>query len=338
MFGIIGLGGIYRDAYWESVAFLKKKDVIIYDVDKEALESALLLAEKSGCEYIAANSITEVFKKAEGICLFLPPKAIISVIKEGIDSKVELKTKKIYIEKPLGINFQEALEIYKLLTSVGIVLYYNEVFLHSSTTDVLVEELLTGRHGAIQSIEMNFNGSVPANITRQWRGKSETGGMVWHDWGIHSVGLLLGILKRLSIDYTKIDVDTIEVSNFLWQEINEDKVLVQSQANINIEDIDISILASWINKTDNEMRVYFCDGCYFEIVISKIDGTSSWNLFEVDIHGKRKLLTQSRYPKERFIRSLTAFIWGRNPEFTDYNLGVKAMEIVDYLLEKSKNI
>lgn len=337
MFGIIGLGGIYFDAYRETMIFLKRNNVIVYDIDKKAQESAILYAKDRGIEYVSANSIVEVFNTAEDICLFVPPKAIIPIIKEGLSGIGSIKTRKIYIEKPLGVSLGDALEIFKLLKARGIILHYNEVFLHSSTTDVLVEEIQSGRLGKVKSIQMHFNGGIPKNITEQWRGKSETGGLVWHDWGIHSIGLLLGILKRMSIDYSKIDTSRITVKNCIWQNIDFDEILVHSLAELQIEEIDVSIEASWINRNDSEMRIYFDNDYYLEITIGKIEGVSSWNLFEVDSQNNRRLLTQSRYPKERFIRSLTAFISNRNPDFTNYKLGLKAMEIVDYLFKESRN-
>ena len=337
MLGIIGLGGIYRDAYKDALAYLQKKDIIVFDINKNSSTYAVKHAKKNGLEYMIANSVREVFEEASEICLFLPPKEILPVIKEGVElANKNIVTKFIYIEKPLGVNYSESKEIKQILNAYGIKLYYNEVFLHSSTTDILVEEVLSMRNGKVTSIEMRFNGGLPSNITSQWRGDSNTGGMVWHDWGIHSIGLLLGILEKMSIDYSNILAKDMTVYNTQWEKIDNCDLLVQSGVDFHIEDIDISILASWVSKSDYEMRTYFENGNYLEVIIEKINGVSSWSLYEVILSGDRVFLGSSRYPKERFIRSLTAFLTLRNLEYIDSNIGIKSLEIIDELLEKAK--
>lgn len=336
MLGIIGLGGIFRDAYRESFAYLNKSDVLVYDISEEAIIEAIEFS-KTFCEgYSVAENVSEVFSLADEVILLLPPKSILPVITDGLSNSSKITTKKIYIEKPLGVTAEESRLIKQLLDNYGIILYYNEVFLHSSTTDVIVEEILSNRNGDVVSIEMTFNGGIPQNIQKQWRGDIETGGMVWHDWGIHAIGLLLGILGRLSVNIFQIDVNEIIVSDVIWENISDASILVQSKANFTIQDIEVTVLASWTKTSENEMIIRFENGNCLELNIGKINGVSSWSLYEINgLTRERHFLGASRYPKERFIRSVTAFLQERNLDYLSYELGLKVMEIADNLLRKS---
>jgi predicted dehydrogenase len=333
MIGFIGCGQIFSDGYLPALDYLNIKDVIVYDESEESINQAIKSTAKlNNIELRTAKSVNELINYANKIIVLVPPKEVLSIIHE-ISKLSNCSYVSLLIEKPLGVSENEAKEITLLCSKSSISLNYMEVFIHSSTTDVLLEELSLRRHGDIKRIMMQFKGSTPKNIQNQWRGSRLTGGLVWHDWGIHSLGLLLPILSYCNINLPRLD--EIEVTDSRWMSKGENNILTESRASWSVDNVEVSVLATWEQGGNPDMRIDFEDNSAFELIIGKKNGTSMWTLNEKNMISLNPLVT-SRYPKERFIRGVRSFLVEDRQWAFDPQIAIKSLRIADYAYQLSK--
>lgn len=330
--GLVGTGQIFRDGYGPAIEFLRIPTVL-FDTDRRVLTQTCDGALGSEL-YTLASSLAELVGLSSRIVVCVPPaalEAVVSNISQAATPGLEL-----LLEKPLGVSAAVSSAMQRVASCAGVRLLYMESFLHSTAIDVLIEEAQTGRLGTVTKVELAFNGNPPNDLAAVWRGSRDTGGEVLHDWGVHSLGLLAFLSRKLGFDV--LDQEHMTVRDTEWLEGGSDKILGSVRVESRGLAVEQSVLVSWTKRSAYDLLVSFSSGRYLGIQVVKVDGSSSWKAVELGPGmSETGALAIGRYRKELFVRGLSKFASGRIDERFDYSIGQTAIALADEAYAQSRN-
>tara|TARA_B110000967_G_C18876473_1_gene558591 strand:+ start:743 stop:1744 length:1002 start_codon:yes stop_codon:yes gene_type:complete len=198
------------------------------------LNKKTLLHKKK--KYISETKITKnlFLKKNISLCIISVPHHLVKHY-----AKICLKTNlpvSLIIEKPFGLNFQEAKEIIKLKKK------YQNIFVglnyrYFSGITKLLSHIKQKKFGKINSIQINFGHGHQPDILKSWKLKKKfAGGGAILDPGIHIINLIQLIDKTVKIEFVK------KTQNFWKTDVEQDVALIFKSKNIPIINISISIM------------------------------------------------------------------------------------------------
>lgn len=329
---LVGCGGISRDGYVPAIAHLQPRAVLTYDVDLGAALRAQAELVRLGLDARAVPDVVSL-GESDSVIIAVPP----SRTPEAVSSIVSARADRaILLEKPLATNFELARSMLEDLDESSDVRYM-ETFLHSTAYDVLVSELGTGRLGAVRKVRCRVKGGTPIDLENQWRGSRALGGEVLHDWGIHSLGLVLHLARTVGLgrDGTVADV---RVSDAEWARFGVRKILTACAFDVLGLNIPVEVDASWSGSSRSmespDVSVE-CERGTLGLFVRKTEGSSDWTCVERQESGGIRMLASRRYPKELFVRGVAGFLArgtdGASTEQSkfDIGLGLEALRLAD---------
>jgi predicted dehydrogenase len=321
---MVGCGQIASDGYLPALSFLQRQ-VELFDPDLQAAQAL----SKRHTNSTVLNDLRS--STATSAVVAVPPSLLRSALTDLY--LVSSRVRHVLVEKPLGTSFEEANRIVEESNKAGVELRYMETFVHSSVISAMLEEISSRRQGRLESIELQFRGSIPSNLDTAWRGERRLGGEVVHDWGIHSIGLLLYLLSRLG--FAPVSSSDVGVTSASWSGSTR-KRLTAVSASLSHPELSIFMKCSWEPEDDRPDMILQFNRSRFELSVQKVEGRSSWTLSEFDSEGNHVFKANARYPKELFVRGLMAFETdlGSNDAMS-VQVGLQAMSIADEIYEQA---
>lgn len=126
-----------------------------------------------------------------------PPSTHMMYAKKAIMAK-----KSVYVEKPMGINTQECMEVLELANKNKVsifVAYYRRALPYFQDIKNMVD---SGEIGEIRTVNIMHYAKKPANDDLVWRRDPEiSGGGLFHDLGCHTLDILDYIISPISEVY-----------------------------------------------------------------------------------------------------------------------------------------
>lgn len=327
---LIGCGGIARDGYLPALLHLRPDKVTLVDPDPTAGRAAQERLRSGGVNAEWQSDLARADASIEAAIIAVPPLHLPDAVDALLASSSPPLA--ILLEKPLGVNSTVASEMIQRASAVASVAYM-ETFLHSTAYDVLLDELASERLGAVSRIVLSVRGGTPANLESVWRGDRGRGGEVLHDWGIHSMGLSLHLLRSIAGRPESVEVDVLDTC---WRVLGDRQLLTSCDMQVEGSPVPTSIRASWDGTSaspESPDVLVDCERGQLSLVVTKMDGSSNWTCVETRGEAAHCLASR-RYPKELFIRGLDGFLRGvRNgfvmPDKYDVAMGLEALRLVD---------
>lgn len=329
---LVGCGGISRDGYIPAIGHLRPNSVLTCDLDPLAAARAEEELTKLGVNARAVPGL-ESLAESDLVIVAVPP----SQVRDTVTAIMSASTARTFLlEKPLGPTFGSARAMVDEV-SEDAELRYMETFLHSTAYDVLVDELGTGRFGEVERLRCRVRGGTPIDLEHQWRGFRDLGGEVLHDWGIHSLGLVLHLTRAIGLAPIDLNPD-IRCVDAQWTSIVDRKLLMSCLFDVTGLDVPVEVDASWSGPTrsmEDPDVVVECERGTLGLYVRKTEGSSDWTCVEIDASGRARMLASRRYPKELFVRGVAGFLAdaavaspaGRSK--FDIDLGLQALRLAD---------
>lgn len=262
--GIIGCGLIGR----KRALSLQSDDKIIAccDTNKEIGEK---FAKEFNCEYF--NKYVDLLSISD--CEIIIVSVINKYAKKIVLLALNMK-KYVLVEKPMGINFQESLEMLNKSKSVKRTLKVG--FNHRFHPSIIKAKSLFDNNsiGKLMFIRGYYGHGGRKNMEAEWRtNKDLCGGGELLDQGVHLIDLSIWFAG---------DIETVfgRVNTKYWNINVEDNAFMLLKS---INDVDIQLQASWTNwRNSFQFELYGTDGYL------KINGLGGWYGIEKLEFGKRK--------------------------------------------------
>ncbi|MBQ2942057.1 MAG: Gfo/Idh/MocA family oxidoreductase [Clostridia bacterium] len=265
---IIGCGRIAKNAHFPALS--KIEDVRIkYACDlipekAEALKKDYPIIENIITDYKVALADPEV----DAVYVLTPNYAHYTVTMDAIKAG-----KHVFCEKPITVNYALSCEMAEAANNAGKILNIGVCNRYHKSVEMLEEMNREGKFGTLYHIYCSFRSfrSIPG-LGGAFTTKSQSGGGVLIDWGIHFLDLILYILgnaklKNLTCNaYSEMAKDMKEYKyTGMWAEDTAD---IENGTNdvddfitgfIRTDKASISFNGAWAqNIAKNEMFIDFC--------------------------------------------------------------------------------
>lgn len=334
--GLIGCGQIARDGYIPALAFVRPSLVLVSDRDQAAAEAAARELEARGVRSELCQTTTDVAQNCESSIVAVAPSALEEVVREI----AEAGAPRLLVEKPLGVNANITRRILDIAAESRMELSYMETFLHSSATEVLIDELNSRRLGHLKELKLSFKGGLPKSLDSAWRGRRKEGGEVLHDWGIHAFGLAVYLLGAVGVQG---DLNVDSVKDVIFEEFGAREILTSCHVCFAGVNVQVSADVSWsgVSSSGYDMQA-ICENGTLAISVGRKEGSSNWRC--VELNSQELLLAERRYPKELFVRGVASFIspqlYAQKRKMFDPIIGLRAISLADeaYQLCEAKRV
>lgn len=331
---IVGCGSIVRSAYVPALSAAGCDQVSVYDRDES---SALALARdntESGVDIEIAERLEDGLRPDRPVILVLPPTELPAVVARLATAQAAPGLD-VLIEKPMGATFEAGERMLTQLARSGVNSFYLETFLYSAAAYALREQIESGDLGELSRLDFSVPGSTPPDLDRTWRGERELGGGVWHDWGIHSVGLCLDLLAMTGVTVADAGAslkENLVALRGVAADFGARRVLVDAAVESSVTGVEIGLSARWGKFATGQPAVIAsgANGCV-ELHLESKDGSSNWVAIR-DIGGHRSRIAERLYPKELFRTGLTRFLTCESGCVDGFSneLGLTAVDIADH--------
>jgi predicted dehydrogenase len=322
---LVGCGGISRDGYIPAIAHLQPQTVLTYDVDPGAASRAQAELVRLGLDARAVSDVVSL-GESDSVIIAVPPSQTPETVSSIVSARAD---RAILLEKPLATSFELARSLLGDIDEATDVRYM-ETFLHSTAYDVLLGELGTGRLGAVRKLRCRVKGGTPSDLENQWRGSRALGGEVLHDWGIHSLGLVLHLARTAGLGRDGTDAE--------WARFGVRKILTACAFDVLGLAIPVEVDASWSGSSRSmespDVSVE-CERGTLGLFVRKTEGSSDWTCVERQASGGVRMLASRRYPKELFVRGVAGFLArganGASAEQSKFDIGIgmEALRLAD---------
>jgi len=228
----IGLGYMGRERF-KILKSLSKRYKLNFSGYYDPYNKSLIYKNK---EFFSEKNFTKslLIKKKISFCIISTPhNLVMKYSKICLNSQLPLT---LLIEKPLGLNYNQAKEIVRCKRkNQKIFVGLNYRFFSGITK--LLSHIKQKKFGKINSIQINFGHGHEPNILKSWKLKKKyAGGGVILDPGIHILNLLQFIDKTIKVEFVK------KTKNFWKTNVEQDVVLILKSRSIPIINISLSIM------------------------------------------------------------------------------------------------
>jgi predicted dehydrogenase len=228
----IGMGYMGKERLKTIINFKKKYKLNVvgyYDPQTKSIKinNLQIKSEKS-------LSLNYLNKKNISLCIISTPHNL--MLKYASLCLRSLKNIHLFIEKPMGLNFEEAKKIYSLKNKnqkifIGLNYRYFEGI------SLMLDDIKKKKFGKINSLLINFGHGHNPYMLNSWKLKKKyAGGGVILDPGIHILNLIQLFCSNIKINYIK------KIKNFWKTGVEEEAILNLSSKEIPIINISLSIL------------------------------------------------------------------------------------------------
>jgi predicted dehydrogenase len=184
--GIVGAGFVAK-FHVRALASVRGVTVVAVYALKGAQELAQMCSELGLGQPAVCNSIKDLCRRSETVCLFLPNFARLQAVQEIVASGIKLKG--LIAEKPFARNVAEADEILALTQSFGCPTAYfeNQIFMPSVINTRAQLSQVVEKMGPVSLVRTAEEHGGP-HEPWFWD-PTKQGGGVWCDMGCHSVAV-----------------------------------------------------------------------------------------------------------------------------------------------------
>lgn len=265
--GIIGCGRIARNAHLPALSELK--DVRI----KWACDIIAEKAEKLKADFPKIENVTEDYKvvlsdkEVEAVYVLTPNYAHYTITMDALKAG-----KHVFCEKPITVNYELSCSMYKEAEKQGKILNIGVCNRYNRSIELLKQYVEEGKFGNIYHVYCSFRNfrSIPG-LGGAFTTKSQSGGGVLIDWGVHFFDLILYILGGAKLKSVTCDAYSETAKKmkeyrytYMWAEDTKD---VENGTNdvedfitgyIRTDKASVSFNGAWAQNVDrNEMFIDF---------------------------------------------------------------------------------
>lgn len=198
---VIGCGRISRNAHFP--AFAKMEDIRV----KYACDIILEKAESVKEEYSFVENVTADYKEVladgevEAVFVLTPNYAHYTITMDALRAG-----KHVFCEKPITVNYALSCEMAKEAEKQGKILNIGVCNRYHKSIEMLEEMNRDGKFGNIYHVYCSFrSGRDIPGLGGAFTTKSQSGGGVLIDWGIHFLDLILYILGGAKLESVTAD-------------------------------------------------------------------------------------------------------------------------------------
>ena len=184
--GILGCGGIARQAHIPSLAGIRKARVVaLADTDPSALAAAQLLAPGARA-FSDADEMLEM-PDVDAVIIASPPALHAQVAIAALE-----RGKHIYIEKPLAPSAADARRVIAAWDGSGLIAMMGFNYRRNPIVQDVRERIARGAIGEIIGVRTAF--TTPPRAAPSWKSERAAGGGALLDLGVHHIDLACYLL------------------------------------------------------------------------------------------------------------------------------------------------
>lgn len=182
--GVIACGGIAQRRTIPGMLAAKNAELVaVMDVNRSVAEA---VKKSFGAKY-SFNNIEQLLEVDEIDAVYIASPVFCHLEQVRVAAKAK---KHILLEKPLGINLEEAMEIVRICKAEGVKLFVGFMMRFHTYHQKLAELVSEGRLGEITALRAQMSCWYP-EMPDCWRQQKElSGGGALMDMGIHGVDLI----------------------------------------------------------------------------------------------------------------------------------------------------